>query len=151
MADTPSPRRVLVVDDDAAMRRLLEVILSRAGYAVDTAATGAQAIGALLGPTDGMPPPDVDVVLLDGVLPDMRGFELARRLLDHEATAQLPICFLTGAVHGRVSPSAGIACVVKPATPTQVVSALEGIIGASCADRDERRRAIDHVEELALL
>ena len=146
-------RRVLVVDDDPAMRRFLEIVLRRAGFDVAAAENGAAAVAALVPRSPGSSPPvRADAVLLDAMLPDIRGYDLARRLVEEPATAGLPICFLTGAVHGRVAADAGIACVVKPSTPAQLIGTLEAII-ADGRDFEPlaRRAAVDRVEALSLL
>ncbi|MFZ5479168.1 MAG: sigma-54-dependent transcriptional regulator [Myxococcota bacterium] len=62
-----SPTRVLVVDDEENLRHLLTLILGRAGYAVQTAKNGREALGRL---------GDADVVLCDVRMPDMDGLEL---------------------------------------------------------------------------
>jgi two-component system KDP operon response regulator KdpE len=68
-----SGRRVLVVDDEPQLLRALRTTLRGAGYEVETAATGEDALAAA-----GLHPPDV--VILDLVLPDMRGTEVCREL-----------------------------------------------------------------------
>ncbi|MCC5950808.1 MAG: EAL domain-containing protein [Acidimicrobiia bacterium] len=89
-AGTDGPEaRILVVDDDPAVLRLLERALTRRGFEVLTAADGASA-GAVL--DDAL----VDVVLLDTVLPDMSGLEILRRLRETPRTATLPVIMVTG-------------------------------------------------------
>ncbi|MCB8890195.1 response regulator transcription factor [Vreelandella malpeensis] len=61
--------RVLVVDDERAIRQFLRISLSSQGFAVSEAATGAQAIETVLA-SSGEP---IDLVLLDLGLPDMEG------------------------------------------------------------------------------
>ena len=65
--------RILVVDDEPQILRALEMSLRGAGYDVDTATTGAQALTAAA-----VQPPDA--VILDLVLPDTRGTEVCREL-----------------------------------------------------------------------
>ncbi len=65
--------RILVVDDDPANLELTVHVLKAAGYEVDTATTGQEAIGAL----DGAKPA---LILLDVVLPDINGIDLCRRI-----------------------------------------------------------------------
>ena len=146
-------RLVLVVDDDPAMRRFLEIVLRRAGFDVETAESGAAAVAALMPASpEATPPVHADLVLLDAMLPDIRGYDLARRLVAEPATARIPICFLTGAVHGRIRADAGIACVVKPSTPAQLVGTLEGILDDQREfEPQARREAVDRVEALSLL
>ena len=62
-------RDVLVVDDDAATRALLEVLLSRAGLTVRTACDGEEAVQALKDC-------DVDAIVLDLFMPKMNGTDL---------------------------------------------------------------------------
>ncbi len=66
LASVPSPVRVLVVDDEENLRHLLGLMLSRAGYAVVSAANGREALDRLAG---------ADVVLCDIRMPDMDGLQ----------------------------------------------------------------------------
>jgi two-component system OmpR family response regulator len=87
--------RVLVVEDEPDMASLLSRGLSGAGYAVDLAGNGIEAIAlALAAP--------YDLTILDVMLPGMSGFELCRRL--REATPATSIILLTArdAVDDRV-------------------------------------------------
>ena len=70
MARTPD---ILLVEDDAELRDLVQNRLSEAGYEVRTAVTGLQALERV---TEKVP----DVVLLDIMLPEMDGLEVCRRL-----------------------------------------------------------------------
>src|SRR5882672_5676476 len=85
---------LLVVDDEPTVRELLCATLRFAGFAVSSAATGAEAVAAAMGE-----PPDL--VLLDVMLPDMDGFEVVRRLRelagpgDLGRAGHLPVLFLT--------------------------------------------------------
>ncbi len=65
--------RVLVVEDEPKMASLLDRALVREGYAVDLAATGAEALWAM-GETD------YDAIVLDAMIPPPDGFEVCRRL-----------------------------------------------------------------------
>ncbi len=78
-------RQLLVVDDDALLRRSLSFTLERAGYEVDTAASAEDALA--LARRD---PPDL--VLLDIGLPGMDGLEALRRFREH---LRVPVIFLT--------------------------------------------------------
>ncbi len=71
--DPDAPATVLVVEDDASLRDGLARRLADAGYRVDTAATGPDALAAAAA----HPP---DVVLLDVMLPGMDGLDVCRRL-----------------------------------------------------------------------
>jgi DNA-binding response OmpR family regulator len=150
MPAPPHGHRALIVDDDPSMQRFLDVVLRRAGFEVELAGSGTQALARLHPSTPDEQP--IDVVLLDGMLPDVRGYDLARRLVEHPSTAHLPICFLTGAVRGRVPVQAGIACIVKPTIHTEIVATLEALLrGPAGADPAARNDAIDAIEALSLL
>ncbi|MDG9688597.1 MULTISPECIES: response regulator transcription factor [unclassified Streptomyces] len=69
----PDRHHLLVVDDEPTVRELLRTALSYAGFDVDAAATGQEALDLAAARTP-------DLVLLDVMLPDMDGFEVIRRL-----------------------------------------------------------------------
>ena len=80
--------RVLVVDDVQANLRLLEARLSAEYFEVMTVASGAEALEAC---EQG----NCDIVLLDVMMPEMDGFEVARRLKSNPSTHHIPIIMLT--------------------------------------------------------
>jgi DNA-binding response OmpR family regulator len=82
------PRTILLVDDDALMRRSLAFHLEQAGYQVRTAANAEDAISLVQ-----HAPRPPDLVLLDIALPGMDGLDALREL---KAQKNLPVIFLTG-------------------------------------------------------
>lgn len=87
-ADVAGPR-VLVVDDEEHITELLAMALGYQGYEVERAATGREALDAI-----GRRAPDL--MILDVMMPELDGFEVARRLrLDEGAATRIPIIFLT--------------------------------------------------------
>ena len=87
-AATPPEARVLVVDDQPQNVRLLEAMLSPHGYEVLTAASGQDALQLLSGE-------EVDLVLLDIVMPGMDGYDVCRRIREVTSTAYLPVVMVT--------------------------------------------------------
>lgn len=81
-------RRILVVDDDRNLRKIIQTNLELAGYEVTTASNGTEAMRVL----DAMQP---DLVLLDVMMPKMDGYELARRIRRHPVNTHVPIIMLT--------------------------------------------------------
>jgi CheY-like chemotaxis protein len=79
---------VLVIDDSAVTVRAVEVLLSRAGYDVRSAANGEDGLrqARALAPR---------VILLDVDLPDVDGYTVCRRLKAEGATARIPIILCT--------------------------------------------------------
>jgi DNA-binding response OmpR family regulator len=80
--------RVLVVEDEPAIARLLQVELGASGFGVTLASGGAEALAAVL-----RDPPDV--VIADVMMPGMDGFELVRRLRGDPRTEGVSIIMLT--------------------------------------------------------
>jgi two-component system OmpR family response regulator len=81
-------KRILVVDDEPDLRRLVSEALTGAGYDVQMAANGEEAVRAA-----GLYLPDL--VLLDIMMPDADGFTVYERLRDHPVELKSPIIFLT--------------------------------------------------------
>lgn len=114
--------RLLVVDDEPSIRLLCSINLEMSGYEVRQAADGATALEEAL---DG----SYDLMLLDVMLPDIGGFEVARRLAADDRARDLPIVFLsarTDRADVRAGFEAGgIEYITKPFDPI----ALGGRIG----------------------
>lgn len=82
--------KVLLAEDDRALRRYFEVVLRRAGYEVLAAADGLEAMKALLSN-------EVDAVVTDALMPHLSGHELCRFLREHPRLKDLPVVLLSGA------------------------------------------------------
>src|SRR5262245_64919674 len=80
--------RVLIVDDDPDIQRLVSYNLSQAGFQVTTAIPGRTALESV----QKYPP---DLIILDVMLPDIDGLEVCRSLRQHDATRLIPIIMLT--------------------------------------------------------
>ncbi len=111
------PARVLIVDDDERNRKLLGTVLRAEGYATMEAAGGREALAL----AQSAPP---DIVLLDVMMPEMDGYEVARRLKADPATASVPIVMVT-ALDDRESRLRGLEAgaeefVTKPADRTEL-------------------------------
>lgn len=81
-------KTILVVDDDAEIRDLAEIVLRGAGYAVQKASCGRDALEA----TAAFEP---DMILLDVNMPDMDGWEVLRLLQADESSRGLPVVMFT--------------------------------------------------------
>ncbi len=79
---------VLAVDDQPQNLRLLDAVLSPRGYRVIQAASGEEALRVLS-------ESDVDLVLLDVVMPGIDGYEVCRQIRTNERTAFLPVVMIT--------------------------------------------------------
>jgi len=81
------PKRILIVDDEEMNRDLLEGLVEMFGHDSDTARDGQEALAKLS--------PEIDLVLLDAMMPGMDGFEVARRIRAHPELGQMPIIMAT--------------------------------------------------------
>ena len=88
MEINPSEYKILIVDDVMSNVLLLKVLLTNEKFAIATASNGRQALEQV---EKGNP----DLVLLDVMMPDMSGFEVAQYLKSNPKTADIPIIFLT--------------------------------------------------------
>src|SRR3954452_12358552 len=82
-------RKVLVIDDSLMLLSFVKEMLSEVNCEVTTAATAEEGLSAAASD-----PPDL--VLLDYVLPDMKGDEVCQRLAENAATASVPIVYMSG-------------------------------------------------------
>lgn len=84
----PSEYKILIVDDVMSNVLLLKVLLTNEKFAIATASNGRQAL-------EQVEKENPDLVLLDVMMPDMSGFEVAQHLKSNPNTADIPIIFLT--------------------------------------------------------
>ena len=140
VAQQPSAPRVLVVEDDLEVSRVLSIMLSRAGYAVDVVATGSQALLRCHQNT-------YNAMTLDLVLPDIPGLEVIRRVREQPANARLPIVVVAAEVEeGRVAAPKGLKGVhwlSKPIDQEQLINVLRS---ATLRSRTGHCRIL-HVED----
>jgi CheY-like chemotaxis protein len=104
-------KKILVVDDDKATLKALESILMRAGYTVTPISLGKEAIR--IARTD-----SIDLIILDIMMPDMDGGEVAHTLKNDPETQDIPIMFLSSLITKNEEKSsskrAGICLISKP-------------------------------------
>lgn len=113
---TPEGRTpvIVVVDDDRDTRELYRACFDMSGYVTAEAATGEEAIAA----AKRLLP---DIVLTDLILPDIDGFDVARRLKEDPATAAIHVILLTGFspedLQGRAAAAGVERALLKPCLP----------------------------------
>ena len=114
--------RILVVDDEDRIRKLVTMYLEREGYETDEAENGQVAIDKALNE-------DYDCILLDLMLPELDGIEVCKRLRETKST---PIIMLTakGEENNRVEgfESGADDYIVKPFSPREVVLRVKGLL-----------------------
>ena len=86
-------RRVLVVDDEDDIRRLLRRVLTEKGYEVSEAAKGVEALALVRSEVP-------DVILLDAMLPEVHGFDICRRIKGSKRYGHIPIIMISAVYRG---------------------------------------------------
>lgn len=115
--------KILVVEDEKNIRELIEFNLENAGYEVDTAADGRVALDKLS--------EEIDLVVLDLMLPEIDGMEVCRRMRGSEDLRQIPIIMLT-AKGEEVERILGLEMgaddyMTKPFSPRELVARIKAI------------------------
>ena len=126
--------RVLIVDDDAAVRLVCAVSLEAEGLHVLEAADGLDGFEQA---RRELP----DLVLTDVTMPGLDGFQLAERLLRDERTRVMPLIFLTGEVEQanveRARALGAVAYLTKPFDPRALAAFVARVLMAARADPSE--------------
>jgi len=122
-----SPPRILVVDDEAHIVQVVALKLRNAGFEVETAGDGDEALAFLASR-------GVDLVVTDLQMPAMSGIELARAMARDPALGRIPVLMLTARGHllreGEAD-SANIARVVhKPFSPRALLADIIELLDA---------------------
>lgn len=130
---------VLIVDDVPGNLAVLHDALDESGYTVLVATDGASAIARA---AEAQP----DIVLLDALMPGMDGFEVARRMKADQATASIPIVFMTALTDTEhvlaAFAAGGVDYVSKPVRPREVVARI-GAHLRSARHASQARNALD--------
>lgn len=112
---------LLLVDDDEISSQILGYILVDEDYKVDAAATGGAAL-------DKVKNNSYDLVFLDFMLPDMRGYEVAKKM--KELKPDIKIILLTGYTNNEDTPEDLFKKILlKPAPPDVIMNMVKDILG----------------------
>jgi CheY-like chemotaxis protein len=115
--------RILVVEDQDSIRRMIEALVQARGYKVTAASSGAKALDVAM-----TEPPDL--VLLDLMMPgQFDGFEVCRRLRADPTTRAIPIIVITAmdddAARSRATEAGANAFYTKPFSPIALLKEIE--------------------------
>ncbi|MCK4640789.1 MAG: response regulator [Candidatus Marinimicrobia bacterium] len=80
-------KRILIVDDEELNRELLEDLIESFGHEPETACDGIEALAKLK--------LDIDLILMDVMMPGMDGFEVTRRIKEDHETSDIPVVMVT--------------------------------------------------------
>ncbi len=119
------PRKALIVEDEAAIAKVLAVRLGAAGFEVKTASTGVR---GLADAAVWLP----DVIVLDVRLPDLDGFDVFARLRANPRSRGIPVVFLSASVQDTAKQRAifdgASAYMTKPYDPRELINTLNQAI-----------------------
>lgn len=132
--------RVLIVDDDLDILRLVSYNLTKAGFEATTAENGRKALELV----QKQPP---DLIILDLMLPDVDGMEVCRTLRSHDTSRRIPIIMLT-ARSEEIDRVVGFELgaddyVMKPFSPRELVLRVKSILRRMDTGRTEMLRLGD--------
>lgn len=129
-------KTVLIVDDEPGMVRALAAVLEDAGFRVETAANGIEAMRRLGQPD--LP----DLVLLDFLMPRKDGADTLLEIRDEERFAALPVVMMSGVIESmirrRCKNRRYEAFLRKPFRLDELVETIEGVLGKRGASRARR-------------
>ncbi len=129
--------KILVVDDEPEAVELVEFNLKQSGYAVTTAADGAEALKKARAQIP-------DLIVLDVMLPEMDGFEICKTLRLDPATARVPILMLT-AKAAEIDRVLGLELgaddyLTKPFSPRELLLRMKKIIGRGASEEKPKEQ-----------
>ena len=143
--DVATPTTVLVLDDRPESRYLVTTWLSRAGYEVVEAGSGAEALAAVRRG-------GIDIALLDVNLPDMSGFEVCESIRADAEVGAMPVIHLSATAVASADRSEGLlrgadAFLVEPLDPRILLATITAMVRRA----DMRRRVRVTAERLRTL
>ena len=117
-----TPKRVLVVDDEVTIAKLVGLIVAEMGYQVDTANNGAEALQRI---AQNKP----DVVILDLIMPVMTGEELIQEIQANPELSDIPIILLSTRQSARGYKKDAFPMIPKPFEPSNVKEVVRTVLG----------------------
>ena len=121
-------KRILVVEDDPALRVVIRMVLERAGYEVSEARHGEEALESI-----GVGAPDL--IIADLRMPVMGGVELVDRIRSNPTTVSIPVVMLSGLQVESATSQRADAVVIKPFEPAHLLASIDRALHP---DRGER-------------
>jgi DNA-binding response OmpR family regulator len=135
---TVMAKKILVIEDDPAISRLVDYSLRHEGYEVIAATNGLEGIRKAQNEAP-------DLIILDVMLPGMDGFEICHRMRSESDTAQLPILMFSAKAQ-EIDKETGLKVgaddyLPKPAAPAEIVNR----VGKLLADKGKSAKGREKV------
>ncbi len=145
------PEKILIIDDDVDTLRLVGLLLQKQGYSISAATNGEQGLAKAFGEKP-------DIILLDVMMPDMDGYEVARRLRKNPVTKSTPVLMFTakGQLDDKVTGFEAGAddYLTKPTHPAELQAHIRALlmrVGAKNLDEIETTSREQHGRVIGVL
>src|SRR6476620_10660230 len=139
--------RALVAADSPTIRKLVSAILSRHDYTCATAVDGQAGLDRL---KDG----DIDLVLLDFVMPRMNGYQFCREMREHEKLKNLPVVLMSAKgdkIRGQfVQQTGAVDAITKPFDARGLVAVVESALQKAADGRVRTMDSIDITDDFSV-
>lgn len=127
------PKKILAVDDEKHIVRLVEINLQKAGYEVVTAGNGREALEAV---ATARP----DLIVMDVMMPEMDGFAALQKLKENPATSSIPVIMLTAKAQDadvfKGWQSGADLYLTKPFNPAELLTFVQRILESKGEEKD---------------
>lgn len=125
-------KKILVVDDEKHIVRLVQINLQKAGYEVTTAGNGREALESV----DKEQP---DLIVMDVMMPEMDGFAALQKLKEDPKTAEIPVIMLTAKAQDedvfKGWKSGADLYLTKPFNPAELLTFVKRIFESQSAEK----------------
>ena len=133
-------KRILAVDDEKHILRLVQINLEKAGYLVVTATNGREALEAVA-----LERPDL--IVMDVMMPEMDGLEALQHLKNDEQTADIPVVMLTAKAQDadvfQGWQSGADLYLTKPFNPIELLTFVKRILDAQSDQKSDKTYEIE--------
>lgn len=126
MEETGEKKKILIVEDEERIRKVINIIIRGENIEVDEAADGKEALDKIFND-------DFDLVILDLMIPEIDGFDVLKQIREKEETRELPVVIVSARSSDKdiLEGLKGGAnyYIPKPFEPQELISSLELILG----------------------
>ena len=133
-------KRILAVDDEKHILRLVQINLEKAGYLVVTASNGREALEAVASERP-------DLIVMDVMMPEMDGLEALKKLKENEETADIPVVMLTAKAQDadvlQGWQSGADLYLTKPFNPIELLTFVKRIMDAQSDQKSDKTYEIE--------
>lgn len=133
-------KRILAVDDEKHILRLVQINLEKAGYDVVTASNGREALEAVAAQKPAL-------IVMDVMMPEMDGLEALQKLKDDPATADIPVVMLTAKAQDadvfQGWQSGADLYLTKPFNPIELLTFVRRILDAQSDQKSDKTYEVD--------